>query len=55
MKRGEQVETLDGKHSGSVVATFIDTTGKRRIAVDSKGVLHIYAADELRVASSSDT
>jgi len=53
MKRGEQVETLDGKHSGLVVAIFIDTTGKQRIVVDFKGALRIYAADELRVPSSS--
>ena len=55
MKLGDQVETLDGKWSGTVVAIFTATGGERRIVVNVDGALRIYAADELRVTSSSDT
>jgi hypothetical protein len=55
MKLGDQVETLDGKRSGTVVAIFNATGGERRIVVNVDGALRIYAADELRVTYSSDT
>ncbi len=55
MKRGDHLETLDGKRSGSVVAIFTDTNGERRIVVNVNGALRIHAADELRVTSSAKT
>ena len=55
MKRGDHVETLDGKRSGTVVAIFADWNGERRIAVNFDGDLRIYPPDELRVTSATDT
>jgi hypothetical protein len=55
MKRGDQVETLDGKRSGTVVAIFTDPNGVRRVVLNIDGALRIHAADELRVMSSAGT
>jgi hypothetical protein len=37
MKRGHQVETRDGKRSGTVVAIFTAPGGERRVVVDVDG------------------
>jgi hypothetical protein len=53
MKRGHQVETLDGKRSGTVVAVFTAPGGERRVAVNVDGALRIFALDELRVTAAT--
>jgi hypothetical protein len=55
MKRGDQVETLDGKRSGTVVATFTDWNGERRIVVNVGGDMRIYPPDDLHVTCSAKT
>jgi hypothetical protein len=51
VKRGHQVETLDGKRSGTVVAIFTAPGGERRVAVDVDGALRIFPPNELRVTA----
>jgi hypothetical protein len=53
MKRGYQVETLDGKRSGTVVATFTAPGGERRVVVNVDGALRIFPLDELRVMATA--
>ena len=55
MKRGQQVETLDGKRSGTVVAIFTAPGGERRVAVNVDGALRIFPLDELRVTDPVNT
>jgi hypothetical protein len=54
-RRGDEVETLDGKRAGTVVAIFTDWNGERRTVVNVGGDLRIYPPDELRVTSATDT
>jgi hypothetical protein len=49
MKRGHQVETLDGKRSGTVVAIFTAPGGEQRVVVNIAGSLRIFPPEELRV------
>jgi hypothetical protein len=53
MKRGQQVETIDGKRSGTVVAIFTASGGERHVAVNVDGALRIFPLDELRVTTSA--
>ena len=53
MKRGHQVETLDGKRSGTVVAIFTAPDGERCVVVDVDGALRIFPLDELRVLATA--
>jgi hypothetical protein len=55
MKRGQQVETVDGKRSGTVVAIFTAPGGERRVVVDVDGALRIFSQDELRVRTSGES
>jgi hypothetical protein len=53
MKRGHQVETLDGKRSGTVVAIFAAPGAERRVVVNVDGALRIFLLDELRVTAAT--
>ena len=53
MKRGQQVETFDGKRFGTVVAIFTAPGGERRVAVNVDGALRIFPLDELRVTATT--
>jgi len=55
IRRGDQVETLDGKRSGTVVAMFTDWNGERRIVVNVGGDMRIYPPDDLHVTYSAQT
>jgi hypothetical protein len=52
MKRGHQVETVDDKRSGTVVAIFTASGGERHVAVNVDGALRIFPLDELRVTAA---
>jgi hypothetical protein len=50
MRLGHQVETLDGKRSGTVVAIFTAPGGERRVMVNVDGVLRMFPLEEVRRA-----
>ena len=53
MKHGYQVETFDGKRSGTVVAIFTAPGGERHVVVDVDGALRIFLPGELRVTTTA--
>jgi hypothetical protein len=53
VKRGHQVETVDGKRSGTVVAIFTAPGGERRVVVNVDGALRIFSLNELRVTATT--